>query len=40
MSKDQLKVYRLALKVIDGSLKVKDFALLAGLYERQAFRKN
>lgn len=27
MSKEQLKVYRLALKVIDGSLKVKDFAL-------------
>ena len=39
MSKDQLKVYRLALKVIDGSLKVKDFALLSGLSERQAFRK-
>lgn len=39
MSKDQLKVYRLALKVIDGDLKVKDFALLVGLSERQAFRK-
>jgi hypothetical protein len=39
MSKEQLKVYRLALKVIEGTLKVKDFALLAGLSERQAFRK-
>lgn len=39
MSKDQLKVYRLALKVIDGDLKVRDFAFLAGLSERQAFRK-
>lgn len=39
MSKDQLKVYRLALKVIEGSLKVKDFALLTGLSERQAYRK-
>lgn len=39
MSKDQLKVYRLALKVIDGQLKVKDFALLTGLSERQAYRK-
>lgn len=39
MSKDNLKAYRLALKVIDGQLKVKDFALLTGLSERQAFRK-
>jgi transposase-like protein len=39
MSKDNLKVYRLALKVIDGHLKVKDFALLNGLSERQAYRK-
>jgi transposase-like protein len=39
MSKEQLKVYRLALKVIDGDLKVKDFALLVGLSERQAYRK-
>lgn len=39
MSKDQLKVYRLALKVIDGQLKVRDFALLTGLSERQAYRR-
>lgn len=39
MSKDQLKVYRLALKVIEGNLKVKDFAVLSGLSERQAYRK-
>lgn len=39
MSKDQLKAYRLALKVIDGQLKVKDYALLTGLSERQAYRK-
>jgi transposase-like protein len=39
MSKDNLKAYRLALKVIDGQLKVKDFALLNGLSERQAYRK-
>jgi hypothetical protein len=39
MSRDQLKLYLLALKVIDGSLKTKDFALLVGLSERQAFRK-
>lgn len=39
MSHDQLKLYRLALNVIDGKLKVKDFALLAGLSERQAYRK-
>ncbi len=39
MSKDQLKLYRLALKVIDGELKVKDFALLVGFSERQAYRK-
>jgi hypothetical protein len=39
MSQDQLKLYRLALKVIEGGLKVKDFALLAGLSERQAYRK-
>lgn len=39
MSKDQLKVYRLALKVIDGQLKVSDFALLTGLSERQAYRR-
>jgi hypothetical protein len=39
MSKDQIKLYRLALKVIYGELKVKDFALLAGLSERQAYRK-
>lgn len=39
MSKDNLKLYRLALKVIDGNLKVKDFALLTGLSERQAYRK-
>jgi hypothetical protein len=39
MSKDHLKLYRLALKVIDGHLKVKDFALLCDLSERQAFRK-
>lgn len=39
MSKEQLKVYRLALKVIDGDLKVKDFALLIGTSERQAYRK-
>lgn len=39
MSKDNLKTYRLALKVIDGQLKVRDFALLLGLSERQAYRK-
>lgn len=39
MSKDQLKVYRLALKVIDGSLKVKDFAVLVGCTERGAYKK-
>ena len=39
MSKEQLKVYRLALKVIDGDLKVRDFALLIGTTERQAYRK-
>lgn len=39
MSKDQLKVYRLALKVIEGSLKVKDFAILVGRSERQAYRR-
>lgn len=39
MSKDQLKVYRLALKVIDGQLKVKDFAVLVGCTERAAYKK-
>ena len=39
MSKEQLKVYRLALKVIDGDLKVRDFALLIGMTERHAYRK-
>lgn len=39
MSREQFKVYRLALKVIDGDLKVKDFALLIGTTERQAYRK-
>lgn len=39
MSKEQLKVYRLSLKVIDGDLKVRDFALLVGISERQAYRK-
>ena len=39
MSKDQIKVYRLALKVIDGSLKVKDFAILVGCTERGAYKK-
>lgn len=39
MSKDQLKVYHLALKVIEGSLKLKDFAILVGLSNRQAIRR-
>lgn len=39
MSKDQLKVYHLALKVIEGDLKAKDFAVLVGLSERQALRR-
>lgn len=39
MSREHLKLYRLALKVIEGTLKVRDFALLAGLKERQAYRK-
>jgi transposase-like protein len=39
MSKEQLKTYRLALRVLSGDLKVKDFALLTGLSERQAYRK-
>lgn len=39
MSKDQLKVYHLALKVIDSSLKLKDFAILTGLSKRQAIRR-
>lgn len=39
MSKDQLKVYRLALKVIEGTLKVKDFAVLVGCTERTAYKK-
>ena len=39
MSKEQLKLYHLALKVIEGDLKVKDFAILVGLSERQAIRR-
>ncbi len=39
MSKDQLKVYHLALKVIEGNLKLKDFAILVGLSNRQAIRR-
>lgn len=39
MSKDQFKVYHLALKVLEGDLKLKDFAILIGLSKRQAIRK-
>ncbi len=39
MSKDQLKLYHLALKVMEGDLKVKDFATLSGLSNRQAIRR-
>lgn len=39
MSKDHLKLYHLALKVIEGDLKLKDFAILVGLSKRQAIRK-
>lgn len=39
MSKDQLKVYHLALKVIEGDLMLKDFAILVGLSKRQAIRR-
>jgi len=39
MSKDHLKLYHLALKVIEGDLRLKDFAILVGLSTRQAIRK-
>lgn len=39
MSKDHLKLYHLALKVIEGDLKLKDFAVLTGLSKRQAIRR-
>lgn len=39
MSRDHLKLYHLALKVIEGDLKLKDFAVLVGLSKRQAIRK-
>lgn len=39
MSKDHLKLYHLALKVIEGNLMLKDFAVLVGLSKRQAIRR-
>lgn len=39
MSKDHLKLYHLALKVIEGDLKLMDFAVLVGLSKRQAIRR-
>jgi hypothetical protein len=39
MSKEQLKLYHLALKVIEGDLMLKDFAVLAGPSQRQAIRR-
>jgi hypothetical protein len=39
MSRDQLKLYHLALKVIEGDLLLKDFAILTGLSKRQAIRR-
>jgi hypothetical protein len=36
MSRDQIKLYHLALKVIEGDLMLKDFAILTGLSKRQA----
>jgi hypothetical protein len=39
MSRDQIKLYHLALKVIEGDLMLKDFAILTGLSKRQAIRR-
>ena len=39
MSRDHLKLYHLALKVIEGDLMLKDFAVLTGLSKRQAIRR-
>jgi transposase len=39
MSRDHLKLYHLALKVIEGDLMLKDFAILTGLSKRQAIRR-
>ncbi len=39
MSQNQLKLYHLALKVIEGTLLLKDFAVLTGLSKRQSIRR-
>ena len=39
MSKDHLKLYHLALKMIEGDSKLKDFSFLIGPSKRQSIRK-